>query len=228
MFNLSCEWKAAFMMDPTKKQRVGYLVAFEGLDLGANNLAKDVIVYTPFNSADVPKYTKVTTTAGAGEAAGGPHTVTVVGAIESFSFGGGVGDPICISAYVSAQAQALLKGKLQTTLKTTKVTTLEWWIINFDEENKMWYEESFPLGNKNSMSVAGQLNAAGKDVRLNVSEEATKIAPNIDVNVYNMYFEIVPAANLTYDLHFASSAKTPYARAWGLQVGTNAAQAMSG
>ena len=41
-----------------------------------------------------------------------------------------------------------------------------------------------------------------------------------------MYIEIVPAANSTYALQFASSSKTPYVRNWGLKVGTTAAAAM--
>ena len=49
---------------------------------------------------------------------------------------------------------------------------------------------------------------------MHVSDEATKVAPNVDVNVYNIYFEVVPGANSTYALHFATSSKTKYVRNW--------------
>jgi len=77
--------------------------------------------------------------------------------------------------------------------------------------------------------MMGQINAAadGKDLRLQIADTPTKVAPNIDVNVYNIYFEIVPAANATYLLHFATSTKTKYIRNWGLKVGTKAAEAMA-
>ena len=31
--DLPCDWKSGFLMDPTNKQRCGYLTAFNGLDL---------------------------------------------------------------------------------------------------------------------------------------------------------------------------------------------------
>jgi len=212
----TCDWKSGFILDPTKKQRVGYLTDFGGLGM-EKPLEKDVIVYTPYQaSANEPSLYAGVTIA--------EKKATVVGVIDSFSFGGGVGDPICISAYISAQNATMLSAKMETTLTTTRVTALGWWICNFDAENKCWFQEAYP---KSATTITGQLNApGGKDVRLAVSQEATKIAPNIDVNVYNVYIEVIPAANETYDFHFAESAKTNFARNWGLKIGTNAAQAM--
>jgi hypothetical protein len=218
MHNYPCDWKSGFVMDPNKKQRVGYLVTFQGLDMG-ERLDADVTVFTPYNSAAALQYK--------GDMAIDENKrIKVVGVIDSFSYNGGVGDPICISAYISAENAATIKGKLQTTLKTTIIKSLSWWIVDFDEENKAWYEQAFPL---DPAIVKAQLNApGGKDIRLQVSDDPTKIAANIDVNVYNIYFEVVPAANDTYVLGFASSSKTPYARNWGLKVGTKAAEAMQG
>ncbi len=59
-----------------------------------------------------------------------------------------------------------------------------------------------------------------------LSKSYAKVAANIDVNVYNIYFEIVPAANFTYSMHFATSTKTKFVRNWGLVVGTKAAEAL--
>ena len=214
--DLPCDWKAGFVMDPSKKQRVGYLVHFEGLNM-QDFLHADVDVFTPFNHSDNPSYAEMQMDKTTGK-------VTCVGVIDQFSFGGGVGDPLCISAYISAQNAEVLAAKMKTTIDTSVIKKLGWWICNFDEENKVWYEEAFPI---DPTVVTGQINApGGKDLRLQVAQEPTKVAPNVDVNVYNFYFEMVPAANTTFAFHFATSSKTKYVRNWGLKIGTNAASAV--
>lgn len=215
-YNFPCDWKAGFVMDPNKKQRVGYLVCFNGIGLSAE-LAKDVIVYTPYNvEGAATNYDQLTIT---------EDKVTVVGVIDNFSWGGGVGDPICISAYISAENAMLIKGMLKMTLKTTSISSLGWWIANFDEETKAWFDEAHPAA---PTQITGQLNAPGKtDVRLAVADDPTKIAPNIDVNVYNIYFEVVPAANQTCDFHFATASGKNFIKRWGLKVGTQAETALA-
>lgn len=214
-YNYPCDWKSGFVMDPTKKQRVGYLVAFDGIGL-AGPLAQDVQVFTPYNvDGAATNYDKLTVT---------EDKVTVVGVLDNFSWNGGVGDAICISAYMSAENALLVKGLLKMTLKTTSVKQLGWWIANFDEETKAWFDESHPLA---PTVITGQLNAPGKsDIRLMVADEPTKVAPNIDVNVYNIYFEVVPAANQTCDLHFATASQKNFVKRWGLKVGTLAASSL--
>jgi hypothetical protein len=215
MYNFPCDWKAGFVMDPIKKQRVGYLINFQGIGLGSDQLAQDVEVYTPYNvDKGATNYKILPDIKDDGK-------VKVVGVIDNFSWGGGVGDPVCISAYVSAENALLVKGLMKMTLKTTAVSKLSWWIGNFDEETKAWFDEAHPASDK---EITGQLNAPGKtDIRLAVSDEASKIAPNIDVNVYNIYFEVVPAANSTYDFHFATASGKNFIKRWGLKVGTLAA-----
>jgi hypothetical protein len=204
-------------MDPTKKQRVGYLVAFDGIGL-STPLAQDVQVFTPYNvEGAATNYDKLTIT---------EDKVSVVGVLDNFSWAGGVGDPMCFSAYMSAENAMLIKGLLKMTLKTTSIKQLAWWIANFDEESKAWFDESHP---KAPTAITAQLNAPGKsDVRLMVADEPTKIASNIDVNVYNIYFEVVPAANQSYDFHFATAASKNFIKRWGLTVGTQAAAALPG
>lgn len=210
--DLSCNWKAGFVMDPNKKQRVGYLVHFQGLNMN-EYLKQDVEVFTPFTHAESPQYSEVTLDKEKGK-------VTCVGVIESLSYAGGVGDPLCISAYISAQNAEMLAGKMKSTLDTNVVKKLAWWICNFDEENKVWFEEAYPI---DPTTVVGQINApGGTDLRISVAQTPTKVASNIDTNVYNLYCEVIPAANSTYAFHFATSSKTKYVRNWGLKVGTNA------
>lgn len=217
--DLSCDWKAGFVMDPNKKQRVGYLLEFTGLNMG-KFLQPDIEVFTPYTSAVTPKYKKANDNLVAGDGDDKSKVkIKCVGVLESFSFGGGVGDPLCLSAYISAENAQTLAAKLKTTLDTTMVGGLAWWICNFDEENKAWFEEANPMKD----SVMGQINApGGKDLRIAVSQDPTKVSPNIDVNVYNLYVEVIPAADATYAFNFATSTKTKYVRNWGLKVGNNA------
>ena len=170
-------------------------------------------MYTPFN-ADAPEYTQAATK----QNNDGLRTVDCIGILDHFSWGGGAGDPICISAYVSTEFANQLKAKQKTTLKTTAIKKLGWWIVNYDVENKAWFEEAFPKTSDGF--VAGQLNAqGGKAVALQVAEEPTAIAANIDVQLFQLYFEIVPSGNATYALRFAQGKTKPFVKGWGLQIG---------
>jgi hypothetical protein len=226
--DMSCDWKSGFVMDPTKKQRCGYLVAFNGLGLNEEP-AKDtdaykIRVFSPYNG-DAPEYANV-----AVEDLDGQKVLNCIGIIESYSFGGGVGDPICVSAYVSSEFANQLKAKQKASLATTVISKLGWWIVNYDVDDKAWYEEAFPKGDTGAGDgfVKGQLNAAGgKDIRLSIAEAPTLIAPNMDVQVFNIYFEIVPASDSTYALAFRQGKTKAYVKGWGLQVGSVAKQKMA-
>lgn len=211
-------------MDPTKKQRFGYIVSFEGLGLGAA-LPADIKVYTPFNTGAgaQPTYSKLKLD---GASATNPiGSANVVGVIDHFSWSGGVGDPISISCYVSAENGTQLKALQQLTLKTTTIKSLGWWIADFDEESKQWFEEAYPIA---PQLITAQINAPGKnDVRLHVSTAPEKVAPNIDINVYNLQIEVVPAANQQCTFHFANSATKKVVKSWGLVVGTQAKTAIA-
>jgi hypothetical protein len=224
MFDLPCNWKAGFVMDPTRKQRFGYITALHGFGLGAT-LTPDIQVYTPFNTGAAPTYAGLSSGYVAPTADAPLGSAKVVGVIEHFSWAGGVGDPISASFYVSQENATQIKALQQLTLKSTTVKEFGWWIANFDEEVKKWFEEAFP---KSADKIMGQINAPGKnDIRLHVASDPEKVAPNIDVNVYNVHIEIVPAANLQYTLHFANSDQKKVVKSWGLVVGTMAAQAVT-
>ena len=206
-------------MNPDQKQRVGYLVQFEGLNMD-DYLKQDIEVFSPYNSAEA-SYGEIEFDSDSGK-------VTVVGVIDSFNWAGGVGDAIIISSYISAENAEVLSAKTKTTLDTNIISGLGWWIVNFDEENKAWYEESHPM---EPSIVQGQLNSLpesqGGEIKLTVASMPTKVAPNIDLNVYNLYFEVIPAANSTFNFHFATSLKTKYIKNWGLKIGSNAEAAMA-
>jgi hypothetical protein len=213
--NFPCDWKAGFVMDPTKKQRVGYLTSFNGLGLSAA-LAADLSVFTPYNNTTAPAYTPLAIT---------NNLVNVVGVVENVSWNGGVGDAISISCYMSSENAMLLKTLQQLTLKTTAVSALGFWVGDFDEEVKAWFEVFHPLA---PLSVTCQLNApTPADLRLHVADEPVKVAAGIDVNVYNVYFEFVPAANQTATYNVATSSTKKIAKNWGLVVGTLAKGALA-
>ena len=226
--DLNCDWKSGFVMDPTKKQRCGYLVGFNGLGLNQEpdkeNDSFKIRVFTPYNAAAL-EYGQV-----AVDDLDGQKVLNCIGIIESFSFAGGVGDPICISAYVSSEFANQLKAKQKASLETTLIKKLGWWVVNYDVDDKSWFEEAFPKGNTESGDgiVMGQLNASGgKDVRLTIAEEPTLVAPNLDVQVFNIYFEIVPASDTTYALAFRQGKTKAFVKGWGLQVGSVAKQKMA-
>lgn len=227
--DLSCDWKSGFLMEPTKKQRCGYLMAFDGLGLGGVVAKADdpfkIRVFTPHNAAST-EYSEV-----AVEDLDGQKVLDCIGVIESFSFGGGVGDPICISAYVSSEFANQLKAKQKASLATTAINKLGWWVVNYDVDDKSWFEEAFPKGSTDASDgyVKGQLNASGgTDVRLSVAEAPTMISPNLDIQVFNIYFEVVPASDTTYALSFRQGSTKAYVKGWGLQVGGVAKAKMSG
>jgi hypothetical protein len=137
----------------------------------------------------------------------------VVGVIEKFSWAGGVGDPIRIDAWVSQQNATQLKALQQTTLKTTAISALGFWIGDYDQETKVWFEQAYPAA---PAKVGAQLKPSG----LNVDLSPTPVKAGIDVNVYKISLEIVPAANQASTLQFATSSKAKVAKSWGLVVGT--------
>jgi len=202
-------------MDPTQKPRLGYLVWFQGLDMG-EFLKQDLVSYTQYKNPTNYKGVTIDPTTG---------QIKSTGIIEKLYWAGGVSDPLCISAYISAENGTILKAKMLGTLPTTKVSKLAWWICNFSLETKVWYEEAWPAS---ALTVAGQLNAPGeKDVRLSVATDPRKVAPNIDVNVYSVYFEVVPAANAIYTLGFATSPQAKVLMKWGVQVGSGSTSAIA-
>lgn len=205
---LQCDWNAGFVMKPNETPRVGYLLNFEGLNM-PGFLKKDIEVFTPYENPSL-EYTSIRSVKNGAK-------IKCVGIIDKYEFGGGVGDPICISAYISAENAQALASKQKSTLDTTLVKALTWWICNYDQDNKAWYEEAYP---KSPTVVRGQLNApGGTKVRLTIDANPTKISDSLDLNVYRLYFEVIPSADGVFLFHFASTSKTKYIKGWGLQIG---------
>jgi len=213
-----CDWKAGFVMDPVKKQRVGYLTAFEGIGL-TKPLTPDLTVYSPYPNTLTPTYTGI-----GSQFEASTSQVKAVGIIENLDWGGGVGDAFSISMYMSSENALQLRALRLMGLTTTSIKQLGFWIVNFDEESKVWFEEAYP---KAPAKMTGQVNAVSKnDIRLHIADDPVKVANNIDVSVYNVYIEMVPAANQTCNIHIATSSTKNVVKPWGLVVGTLAAAAV--
>jgi hypothetical protein len=212
-FSYECSKDAGFVMDPNEQKRFGYIVAFKGFD---KVFAKDLKVAVPYNGV-TPQYTGggfAVTPPGPGVPAG---EATVVGVIEKFEWNGGVGDPLKFEFYVSQENAMQIKAMQQSALQTTKIQGLAWWIADFDQEKKKWFEQAHPM--PLSAGVTGIIT--GKDnPELDVDLNPVPVKDGIDVNVYKITMGVVPAANKQYNLHFCNTHGKPVVKAWGLVVGT--------
>lgn len=207
-FVYACDKEAGFVLDPDEQQRVGYLTA---LTIGTTQLAKDLQVQVPaikslgftgLGPLKPPPLNQTNSTAG------------VVGVLDKFSWEGGIGNPLSLEFWVSQQNATHLKAAQQAALETTIVNSLSWWIINYDQETKQWYEQSFPAA---PAAISGII--AGKDnPELNVDLTGAPAKDGIDVVVYKVALTVSPPANHQYTLQFASAPQKNVAKAWGLVV----------
>jgi len=206
MSQFPCDYKAGFIMDPQRKQRVGYLTAFTGLGSQVGALAQDLEVWSPYQGS--PSYPGVAIAA---------EKVKAVGIIESVEYGGGVGDAYCFHVRISGNNKQKLAAAMKNTFDKTSIDVLKFWIGNFDEEEKGWYEELYPKAD----DMKGMLNAQGGDLKIRLGEEGVKVHTNVDVKVFDWYFEIVPAANILTDIHFGFGVKKSAVKHWGLNIAGN-------
>jgi hypothetical protein len=192
-FNFACDMAYGFIQDPNEHQRVGYVTAFAGLGI-PQALNADLTVTNPQTGA----------------------RMTVVGVIDQFEWNGGVGDPLKIDMYISQENATQLKVQ-QSTLTNTKVSALNYLIIDYDAEVKQWFTQATPQQPPLSGIVPG-----GQNPDLNVDLTPVSVKEGIQVNVFKVSVQIAPGANQAYVLAFANSATKPVAKAWGLVIGSQA------
>jgi len=197
--------------DPNEHKRVGYITDLSGFSTaGAIVFAKDLKVFSPWNGSkkdygiDLQK------------AENGLYQTSVVGVLEKFSWAGGVGDFLAFEFYVSQENAVKIKDAQQSTLTTTRVDTIGWWIINFDQEAKVWYEQAFP---KSAVTVSGIVGPQDNP-ELNVDLNGIAAKDGIDVMVYKITLQVACGANQQFFLQFANTSLKNNVKAWGLEVGT--------
>jgi hypothetical protein len=189
-----CDWHFGFNLDAKKKGSVGYLLFWSGC--GGLTLPQDIEVWNPFSSV--------------GQTIVSGETVTCIGLIEHFSYAGDSDDPIRISAYVSKAAAANLKAKLSAPLSTTKVK-VAWYIVGFDGEKKGWYEAALIKG---PGKVDAVIDSVAGVLQLFISNEATRLSEELDIEIFKMEFQIVPADGKSANLEFATGPTTRVVKAW--------------
>ena len=194
--NFDCDWRFGFNLEAKKKGMVGYMLFWSGC--GGLTLPQDIEVWNPFST---PGQTIVS-----------GSTVACVGLIEHFGFEGGSADPIRLSVYVSKGTAANVRAKLVSPLTNTKLK-LTFYIIGFDDEKKAWYEAA--LIKDASCKVDAVVDTVGGNLQLFVSNEATPIADHLDILVYKLEFQVVPAVGSTANLEFATGPTTRVVRQWG-------------
>lgn len=213
-FNFACDLASGFVADPKSPRRFGYVVALDGSGL-PTPLAADLTVHPPFDASVVLAYKALAYSAPSAKVPLG--VAKVVGVIENLSWAGGVGDPIRIDFYVSQEIALQIKALQQTALKTSLVRSLAWWIADYDQEAKTWFEQAYPLGATGTVSglIAGKEN-----LLLDVNLKPVPVKDGIDVYAYKVSIVVAPSTNVSYTLYFANSAQKKTVKSWGLVVGT--------
>jgi hypothetical protein len=202
-FEYACNVAGAFETEPPQGL-IGYLTAFYGFGLPAP-LKADLTVTQPVTEGTAIEH----------PAPG--KAIPVVGVLDSFYWGGEPGDPLQFVFHVSHENANQLWSVLQAPLTNNTVRTLGWWIGDYDQEIKVWYDKSSPMS---PSAISGTIQG-GDNPNLNVDLTGTAVKGG--ALVYKATIQVAPAANQQYTLHFANSASTPIAKAWGLQVGPLAA-----
>jgi hypothetical protein len=114
----------------------------------------------------------------------------VVGVIETLEWEGRAGDPLEINMYVSQENATQLKRLQQSTLTTTKVSALDYSILDYDPETKQWFTQSAPEKQRLSGIVAGKENP-----ELNVDLTPVPAKAGINLNVFKVSVQIAPGQN---------------------------------
>jgi len=223
-YTLACDKSYAIINNPNEHKRFGYVTHFNGCGL-AGPLKTDITCFVPYNNpsnapSNLPGFVAGDPTSKSGTNA----TVKVVGPIEQFDWDGGVGGVLKCDFYMSQENAVQLKACQQAVLKTTTMQGFGFWIGDYDQEQKLWYEQAFPISPTKSISgIVGPKD----NPELNVDLTPVPAADGIDVFIYKVSVAIAPAANLQYALSFANSSATKTVKQWGLVVGTLATAAVS-
>lgn len=193
--DFDCDWRFGFNLSSRGKGTIGYLLFWSGC--GGLNLPRDIEVWNPFSSQ--------------GQTVVSGSTIKCIGLLERFRFEGGEDDPIRLAVYVSKDVAADLRAKLAKPLTTTRLK-MAWYIVAYDDDKKAWYEASFVRDNE---KVEANVDTSDGNVQMFISNEPTRIADTLDVKVYRFEFQVVPAANKSTLLEFATGPSQRLVKKWG-------------
>jgi hypothetical protein len=193
--DVSCAWQHAFNVSPNRKGPFGYLLEWSGL--GGLVLGKDIVVWNPLG--------------GTGQSLLGGATVSCVGVIERFRFGGDVTDPIRISCFLSQENQTNLRAKLARDLVNTKVR-MSWAVVGYDEAAKAWFEAIDLI---DPPQLDGLVNTVDGALQIDIDGTPTSIGEQQNLHVYRFEVEVVPPPNKLTTLQFALGQNQRIVAEWG-------------
>ncbi len=193
--DVSCAWQHAFNVAPNRKGPFGYLLEWSGL--GGLVLGKDIVVWNPLG--------------GTSQSLLGGATVSCVGVIERFRFGGDVTDPIRISCFLSQENQTNLRAKLARDLVNTKVR-MSWCVVGYDEAAKAWFEAIDLI---DPPQLDGLVNTVDGALQIDIDGAPTAIGEQQNLHVYRFEVEVVPPPNKLTTLQFALGQNQRIVAEWG-------------
>jgi hypothetical protein len=193
--DFDCDWRYGLNLRATAKGMVGYLLEWSGC--GGLNLKKDIEVWNPFSTA--------------GQRVVSGSTIKCIGLLESFRYAGGQNDPIRLRTYVSKGSAADLRAKLARPLSQTRVK-LAWYILGFDVSDKLWYEAAFL---KSPKTADASIDSTGGTLQMFVDSEPTPVSDTLDLHVFGLDLQVVPASKKKTELEFASGPKHRLVKQWG-------------
>lgn len=193
--DVACAWQHAFNVAPNRKGPFGYLLELSGL--GGLILGKDITVWNPLGGTSQ-------------QLLGGP-TVSCVGVIERFRYGGDPTDPIRISCFVSQDNRTNLRARLSRDLVNIKVR-LTWTMVGYDEAAKAWFGAVELL---DPARLDGLVNTVDGVLQISVDGAATRLGDDQDLQVYRFELELVPPPNTTATIQFALGQNQRIVAQWG-------------
>ena len=189
-----CQWTAGFNLDASFKGTLGYLLHWNGG--GGLNLKKDIVVWSPVLDSN------------SGLVSG--ERMTCIALIEAFKFDGGKNDPIRVSGFVSKDNAAEIRARLARPLTSTKLQ-FSWYITDYDNDRKSWYDASFVRGKKKAESV---IDSTDGELQIFINKQPQRISETLDINVYKFEFQAVPAEGKKSTLEFATGPSQRLVKSW--------------
>jgi hypothetical protein len=193
--DVTCAWQHAFNVAPNRKGPFGYVLELSGL--GGLILSKDIVVWNPL--------------AGTSQSLLGGATVSCVGVIERFRYGGDVTDPIRVSCFVSQENRTNLRAKLSRDLVKIKVR-MKWTMVGYDEAAKAWFDTVELL---DPPQLDGLVNTVDGVLQISVDGAPTRLGDTLDLEVYRFEVELVPAPHKTSTIKFALGQNQRIVAQWG-------------
>lgn len=192
--DFTCNWRFALNLQPQLKATCGYLLDWSGC--GGLNLQRDIEVWNPYS--------------GPGQTVISGSTIQCIGLIESVGYEGGETDPIRVVCYLSKGMAAEVRAKLARPLTNTKLK-LAWYVIDYDEERKQWYEAAYV---KSPSKAQANIDSAGGDLQIFIGNDGTRVSDQLDLNMFRFEFQVIPAEDKTAELEFATGPSRRIVKRW--------------